>query len=175
MGISLSGQSGLLLTACLLGFVLGAVYDIFRIFRVVVRSGCLVVIVQDILFWLLCAAVTFVFLLIQNDGKIRALVIIFEALGAALYYYTVGALVLRKVKESERRVKRRVRSAASAAVSPLRKISRVAGHQITRGGRKVGSLFKKESKLLKIRLQVQRKMMYNLIRPTKKPDIDSKK
>jgi hypothetical protein len=60
-------------------------------------------------------------------------------------------------------------------VSPLRKISRAAGHQITRGGRKVGSLFKKESKLLKIRLQVQRKMMYNLIRPTKKPDIDSKK
>jgi spore cortex biosynthesis protein YabQ len=175
LGISLSGQSGLLLTACLLGFVLGAVYDIFRIARVVVRSGCLIVIVQDILFWLLCATVTFVFLLIQNNGRVRVLVIVSEGIGAALYYYTIGVFVLRKVKDSERAVKRRARSAVAAAMSPLSKIRRTVGHQIARGGRKADSLFKKESKLLKIRLQVQRKMMYNLIRPANKPDIDSKK
>ncbi len=174
MGITLSGQTGLLLTACLLGFVLGAVYDIFRVTRAVLRCGWIVIFVQDILFWIFCGCVTFVFLLFYNNGKIRALVIIAEAVGAALYYNTIGVIVIGKVKVYEKKVKRRVRIAAAAAITPVNKISRAAGRQIARGGRKTGSFFKKESNLLKIHLQVQRKMMYNLLRAAKKPKDDVK-
>lgn len=170
MGITLSGQAGLLLAACLLGITLGAVYDIFRIVRVAFRCGKVSVFFQDILYWIICAAVTFIFLVLQNKGKVRVLILLSEALGAALYYYTIGAVVLRKVNKYDAKVKRGVRKAAAAAARPIGRFGRFAGTNIARGGRHAGSFLKKETKLFKIRLQVNRKMMYNLIQAARKSD-----
>jgi spore cortex biosynthesis protein YabQ len=169
MGITLSGQSGLLITAALLGFVLGAVYDVFRIFRVATRCGRAAVFVLDIIYWLICAAVTFSFLLLQNEGKLRALVIIFEVAGAALYYYTIGVIVIKRAGAVSSGVKRHTRAAAAALARPVRRFGNAAGFKISKKGRWAGSFIKKESKLLQIRLKVHCKMMYNLIQSTKEP------
>lgn len=170
MGITLSGQAGFLLAACLLGITLGAVYDIFRIIRSFLRCGKVAVFFQDVIFWLICAAATFVFLVLQNKGKIRFLMLLSEALGAALYYCTIGSIVLRKVKKYDERVKRGVKKAAAAAARPIGRFGRFAGVNISKGGRHAGSFLKKETKLFKIRLQVNRKMLYNLIQTAKKSD-----
>lgn len=175
MGITLSGQSALLLTAALLGFVLGAVYDVFRVIRVFTRSGRIAVFVFDIIYWLICAAATFAFLLIQNDGKIRALIIVSELAGAALYYYTIGKIVIKRVQAASDRVKRGARAATAAIARPIRKFGSVAGSEISKKGRTCGNIVKKETKLLKIRLKVHNKMMYNLLRSAKKPKNDGNK
>lgn len=169
MGITLSGQSALLITAALLGFVLGAVYDFFRVIRVFTKSGRVAVFIWDIIYWLICAAATFAFLLIENDGKIRALVIICELCGAALYYYTIGKIVIRKVEAASDRVKRGARAATAAVARPIRKFRRAAGREIEKRSRNCGSFLKKQSKLLKIRLKVHNKMMYNLLRSARRP------
>lgn len=169
MGITLSGQSGLLITAALLGFVLGAVYDVFRIFRVITRSGRVTVFVLDIIYWLICASATFAFLLLQNEGKLRSLIIISEVAGAALYYYTIGTIVIKKTTAASSSVKRHARAATAAIARPIRRFGRAAGFNIMKKGHAAGSFIKKENKLLEIRLKVYRKMMYNLRRPAKEP------
>jgi spore cortex biosynthesis protein YabQ len=169
MGITLSGQSGLLIMAALLGFALGAVYDIFRIIRVFANSGRAAVFVLDIIYWLICAAATFAFLLLQNEGKLRALVIIFEVGGAALYYYTVGVIVIKKAAAASTGVKRRARAAKAAIAKPVYRFGRAAELNISKKGRAAGGFLKKETNLFKIRLKVHHEMMYNLIRPAKKP------
>jgi spore cortex biosynthesis protein YabQ len=172
MGISILGQTGLLLSAALLGFALGAVYDIFRIFRVATRSGRVAVFVLDLLYWLICAAVTFVFLLFQNDGRMRALSMLAQIGGAALYYYTIGRLVIKRAAAASVLAKRKARAAANAAAKavagPMGRFGRAAGYKIAKGGRVAGRFIKKEHKLFKIRLKVHQKMMYNLLRSTKK-------
>jgi spore cortex biosynthesis protein YabQ len=168
MGISLSGQSGLLITAALLGFVLGAVYDVFRVFRVATRCGRFAVFILDIIYWLICASATFAFILLQNEGKLRILVILSEIAGALLYYYTIGTIVIKKAAVASDMVKRRVRAATTALVRPVRRFGSAAGYKISKKRRTVGSFIKKESKLFKIRLKVHRNMMYNLIQPTNK-------
>jgi spore cortex biosynthesis protein YabQ len=174
MEITLTGQSGLLITAALLGFVLGAVYDIFRVLRVVALRGHIAAFLLDIIYWLICASATFIFILLQNDGKLRALLLIAEVLGASLYYFTIGAIVIKRVEAATETVRRQTRAAAVAISRPVRKYGRAAGHKIAKKGRAVGSLLKKENNLLQIRLKVHSKMMYNLIRPTKKPKTDGK-
>jgi spore cortex biosynthesis protein YabQ len=170
LGITFSGQAGLLLTACLLGFALGAVFDIFRVIRIAARSGGAGVFIQDIIYWLICAAVTFTFLLLQNRGKIRIPLLLSEAVGFAIYYNTIGAVVLQKVKKYDARIRRRVRLAAAAAIRPIGKFGHYAGRKIANRGRHAGRFLKKESKLLKIRLHVNKKMMYNLIQSAEKPE-----
>ena len=174
MGISLSGQSGLLITAALLGFVLGAVYDVFRVFRIVTRCGHVAVFVMDIIYWLICSAATFAFILLQNDGKLRTLIIVSEIAGALLYYYSIGTAVVKKTAEASPKIKRHARTATAAIVRPMRRFGSAAGYKISKKGRSAGSFIKKESKLFKIRLKVHRNMMYNLIRSTKKAKVAGK-
>lgn len=174
MGITFSGQAGFLLTACLLGITLGAVYDIFRIIRVAFRCGKVSVFFQDIIFWIICAAATFIFLVLQNKGKVRVLMLFSEAGGAALYYCTIGAIVLRKVNKYDLRVKRGARKAAAAVTRPIGRFGSFATANIAKEGRHAGSFFKKETKLFKIRLQVNQRLMYNLIQATRKSDRSKK-
>lgn len=169
MGITISGQLGLLITAALLGFVLGMVYDVFRVFRVTTRCGRVAVFVLDIIYWLICAAATFAFLILQNDGKLRALVIICEVAGSVLYYYTIGVIVIKRAEAVSSGIKRHARAATAALARPVREFGRAAGFKISKKRHAAGSFIKKESKLLQIRLKVQRKMMYNLIQTAKKP------
>ena len=168
MGISPSAQLGMLFSAAFLGFALGAVYDLFRIFRVATRSGRVAVFVLDLLYWIVCTAATFVFLLLQNDGRMRALAMLVEVGGATLYYYTIGRLVIKRAAAADAFAKRKARAAARAVAEPVGRFGRVAGHNIAKKGRAAGRFVKKERKLLEIRLKVHQKMMYNLLRSTKK-------
>lgn len=174
MGITVSGQLSLLICSALLGFALGAVYDFFRIFRTVAHCGRNVVFVLDIIYWLVCAAVTFAFLLLQNEGKLRALVIIFEVAGAMLYYYTIGTIVIKKAEAASSGIKRQARAATAAIVRPVRRFGHAAGCEISKKSSATGSIIKKNSKLLQIRLKVHCKMMYNLIQSTRQTKNDGK-
>nr|PZM88379.1 MAG: hypothetical protein DIU81_05585 [[Clostridium] cellulosi] len=123
----------------------------------------------DIFYWLICSIATFVFILLENEGKIRFLVLLVEALGAALYYYTIGAIFIKRAEEIDRAVKRHVKQAGKAVMGPVRKYGGEAFSKISNSCNKAYRNIKKDSKLLKIRLKVKSKMMYNLIQPAKKP------
>lgn len=169
MGITISGQTGLLISAALLGFVLGGLYDVFRFIRVATGCGRVALIFLDIIYWLICSVATFIFILLQNEGKIRFLVLFTEALGAGLYYCTIGAIFIKRAEAIDRAVKKHAKQAGRAVMKPVHKYGSAAFARMSSSCKKAYRNIKKDSKLLKIRLKVKSKMMYNLLRPAKKP------
>ncbi len=94
MEITVAGQTWMFLLSIALGALLGACYDVFRILRIAVPHRAGVVLAEDILFSVICAAATFLFLVSVDSGRIRVFALIGELVGFALYYCTVGALVI---------------------------------------------------------------------------------
>lgn len=90
MSSSLTLQFQGFVISVLAGILLGAFYDVFRIFRTVFRSEKRAVFFQD-LFYMLCAAfVTFLLALGVNYGDVRFYILAGEVIGWCLYYLTVG-------------------------------------------------------------------------------------
>ena len=90
----LSDQAIAFLWAVLLGGGLGAVYDVFRILRILRRrTPWLIVFGEDLLFALLAALSTAFCYTLTNHGQVRACLLVGEALGFLIWFYTVGAFV----------------------------------------------------------------------------------
>lgn len=159
--IGVNTQTVIFLQSLLLGAALGALYDIFRILRLAVPTPSAVVFVEDLLYFALCAAATFLFMMNTIYGSVRVFVMLGELIGWILYYLTVGAAVMRAAQAIIRAVRRVLRLLYRLCAAPLirlfgwvwRKLGRSA--VFLRG--KAGNF----SRNLKIRLKRQRTLLYN--------------
>ena len=102
MGIYVSEQTGAFFHACLLGCGLGLLYDVFRIVRMAFPAahsnrqwGYALAFAEDILFFSLCAGATFLFMMGKVHGQLRFFLLSGEILGAVLWHYTVGHLLMK--------------------------------------------------------------------------------
>lgn len=77
-----------------IGAGLGLLYDCFRILRLAIKCPASIIVVQDVVFGILCAIVSFGYLLTVTDGKLRVFLLIGEGIGWAFYYATVGDVVM---------------------------------------------------------------------------------
>ncbi len=100
-----------ILYAVLIGMALGVIYDVFRIIRMWVSvPGIIsdrkkekehkstffvntVVFICDILFFLITAVISAIFIFHVNNGRIRGIALAGSLLGFVAYYNTVGRLV----------------------------------------------------------------------------------
>ncbi len=71
--------------AVVTGILLSLVYDVFKSIRNTFKSGVASVIIQDIIFSLLAAIITFLLLFIRVKGEIRWFVLISELLSFSLF------------------------------------------------------------------------------------------
>lgn len=94
MELTNGGQLYNLFLSCGLGFLLGALYDVFRVLRLVMRSRAKTVFFEDMLYFLLCAVITFFFALSINGGQLRWYLFAGSILGFAAYYLTIGRVVV---------------------------------------------------------------------------------
>ena len=95
MEISVSGQALAFLFALLFGAVLGVFYDLFRISRIALRQNAVAIFIEDLFFWIVASVATFLFLLFENSGEVRVYLLLGVVLGAILYYFTLGILVMK--------------------------------------------------------------------------------
>lgn len=95
MEFTINDQIRELFLSCGMGFILGFYYEIFRVPRLVLRSGKKALFFQDFFFCLSAAVITFLFSLAVMDGRLRLYLFLGEAIGFAAYYFTVGRLVVR--------------------------------------------------------------------------------
>lgn len=79
-----------LLCCLLLGVILGALYDFFRLLRLCLCTDF----IFDFLFWLISAFSFFTYLLAFNSGEIRAYYFFLCFGGYMLYILTIGRLTL---------------------------------------------------------------------------------
>lgn len=161
MGIKISEQTGLLISAALLGFALGGLYDAFRFLRVATHCGRVALFFLDIFYWLICAICVFIFFLVQNEGKLRFLAFLTGALGAAFYYNTLGVIFIKRAEKLDRKIKNQAKAAGRAVIKPVRRFGCAASYKMSKNSRFAYNFIKKEIKLLKIRLKVRTKVLYN--------------
>lgn len=77
------------------GFLLGALYDVLRIWRDFLHSRRRAVFFQDFFYMVLCAFFTFLLALALSDGAVRFYLLAGEAVGWFVYYFTVGQVTSR--------------------------------------------------------------------------------
>ena len=87
---NISSQVQIFLYSVGFGFIIGLLYDILRIIRVLVIKNSKAISVQDIAYFLLCAILTFIFLLVVNNGRFRFNTLVALVTGFFAYYFTVG-------------------------------------------------------------------------------------
>lgn len=105
--LSNAEQLRVFLYACGFGFFLGAVYTLFRFFRVLLQDGARAYTVSDFLFSLCAGILIFLFSLSVLNGKLRGYVFFGILLGFLLYLYTFGAVLGRCFEHTARRLRQK--------------------------------------------------------------------
>lgn len=164
MNMILSPEAVIFLWSTLLGTVLGVCYDIFRILRIAVPSGKVLIFIEDLLFFLLAAIVSFFFYQAVNQGIIRGYFLIGELLGFVLYYGTVGKIVYRCAEWIIRWIKKIFGFIFRILLFPLKQIFRLFRKPL----RYLRNVFRKLWKKLKNILQLKAVMVYNYFNPKNK-------
>lgn len=95
IGIALGLQVRIFLGSCVTGLILGLLYDIFKSFRYAFRSNRKYVFIQDILYFLISAFITFLFTLSVNHGDIRFYIIFGEIIGFGIYYLLFSKIFMK--------------------------------------------------------------------------------
>ncbi len=83
------------LYSCVLGFIFEIFYDLFRALRIVKPHNNLAVFFEDIIFFLIIAIASFIFLLSVTNGEIRAYIILGIIIGFMLFYRFVSRWFLK--------------------------------------------------------------------------------
>lgn len=147
-----------------LGFLLGIVYDLFRSLRLIFSRtpGKYTLFVQDIIYVILCAVITFLFLLSENYGEIRAYVLAGEIIGFFAYYFTIGVLTMRVGDSVANTIHKFLRLTKNIILRPFRAVRRLFLKHKASANEKVLKKAKKFPKIFKLHLQHDGNVLYNL-------------
>lgn len=158
---TVASQLQAFLLSLVIGVFIGIFYDLFRILRLSFTENKLVIIVQDILFWSVSAFASFVFVFVVNNGAFRAYLAIGEALGFVVYYFTLGAVVIKVSDWFVQRIKRFFRFILHVLLFPFKRLYVV----LTPKWKKMYKITKKKRKnstsILKFSLKRSCYMLYN--------------
>ncbi|MGN0613407.1 MAG: spore cortex biosynthesis protein YabQ [Porcipelethomonas sp.] len=95
-----SGQQlQLFVLSCLFGIPIGIVFDVFRVFRMLIRHCKAAVIAEDILFFILYAVFVMCFTITAARSEFRIFYCLGNFLGFLLYFLTVGNIVTSVLKK----------------------------------------------------------------------------
>lgn len=95
MTISLTQQATVFLVSLVTGVLCGAAFDFLRSLRAVIQCRTWSITAADVMFWLFCAAMLFTAGIYYNSGEIRYYQVVGAVLGAAFYFLTISAPLLR--------------------------------------------------------------------------------
>ncbi len=94
MGVSIANQASIFLITVCVGFFIGFVYDLFRIFRRTIKHLSIFIQIEDFLYWLFVSIVMYYILLHKNYGEVRAFSIIGAFIGMVIYFLTFSQIFL---------------------------------------------------------------------------------
>ncbi len=83
------------LASIITGACMAFLYDIFRLFRRLIRHGRFAVDLEDILYWAVCFGISFALLYYGNNGVIRFAAVLGAAVGMLIYVATLGRFFVR--------------------------------------------------------------------------------
>lgn len=99
-------QAQLLFYALGVGFLLGLLYAVQMAFRRLFRHSVILTAVEDVLFCLAAAFITFVFLLEYNNGNVRVYLILSEIVGLLAVRTAAAKIIVKSPKKGCKRFRR---------------------------------------------------------------------
>lgn len=81
--------------ACVLGILFGALFDAFRIIRLSFKNPKSLIFVEDVLYFTVITLASFIFIVIENSGSLRAFLMIGEILGGIFYFFTISIPIMK--------------------------------------------------------------------------------
>lgn len=94
MPVSLSNQAHVFLCSVLGGILIAFIYDAFRIRRRAVKSGSIIIYVEDLIYWIIAAIVMFGVVYYSNEGEIRGYIFIGAVIGVVLYVLLLSKFIM---------------------------------------------------------------------------------
>ena len=164
MGVYVADQTMVFLRACVLGALLGLLYDAFRISRVAVFAPKPLLFAEDFLFFVIAAVATFLFQLQATDGMLRWFLFVGELLGAVLYFSAVSPLVMGVSKKIIEAVKAVGRFAYRWILRPIWNFAYQISVLLMQPFLFLGRIAKKVLQNAKFRLKVYGKVLYNQLK-----------
>ncbi len=108
MSVHIVYEVKLLLYSFFTGAGLMMTYDLLRIFRIFIPHTYVFTGIEDMIYWVYAALVTFSLLYEQNDGGLRGYVIAGIFLGMFLYDRLVSRFFLKSLKNLQKYLKMKV-------------------------------------------------------------------
>lgn len=93
MILDISTQIGYFASTIISGFIVGIMFDIYRIIRGANPPSKIIAAISDILFWILQSLIVFVFLMATNSGNLRYYTIVGLLLGLIVYFKVMSKLI----------------------------------------------------------------------------------
>lgn len=156
--LSLARQTGNFLLSLGFGFIMGIVYDAFRIVRMCISKGKIAFVICDILYSLVLCLCTFLFCLTVNEGEIRGYLILGECIGFAAYYFSLGVAIFSVSEKTVAVIRSVFKRIFKVIFFPFGKLFRFFKRKIKKSHKKMQKV-KNKSKFL---LKVDRHLLYNL-------------
>ena len=100
MSGQIAEEAWFLLHSFLLGVFITFFYDLFRVFRRVVRHGIFWISLEDLVFWVMASVGIFYLLYYENNGAFRWFAVFGAGAGMVLYKKTLQASLFRSVRIS---------------------------------------------------------------------------
>ena len=166
----LADQTEIFLYALGFGFLLGVLYDVFRLLRTMISNSGGFVFFVDFLYFAICTFLVFCFIMVTDRGRIRLYVAFGIILGWIVYYFSLGVIIMRIFNVLIKALKQMF----SALFKPFKRL----GRMILRKTRKFAGFCKKNirksDKKVKFNLQKYKGIVYNLLGCTEKRNLSKK-
>lgn len=79
------------------GVVIGFMYDIYKIYRNILKPSKFVALIQDLLFWIVISGVAVYVLVYSNDGQLRGYSLLGFIMGALIYNLLLSRIVVKTI------------------------------------------------------------------------------
>lgn len=146
-----------------MGFLLGVLYDIIRIVRLIMSKSKTAVFIFDLLYITLSALLVYTFIIAINMGAVRAYIIIAQLFGFFFYYISFG-IAVKKVSDKTAEL---IKSFLSKLFCIVKKPFLFIFATIKRKNMKIKTFLCKKShkvrKILKKLLHLSKVLLYNFI------------
>lgn len=140
---------------------MGLFYEALRFFRMLLRHNIVAVCIEDTLYLSACAFISFIIALAVGIGYMRIYYIVFEAMGAAIYFLTVGRLLNHVLRHISAGAKHLCRTLANKIGHIFRKAFAPIGKKTRLIFVKIAENAQKSTFYSKIHLQRTGKIGYN--------------
>ena len=127
MPLSIEAQFDIVMYSIISGILIGIMFDLYNIIRGV-KIPKIIIIIEDILFWILTAIIVFTFLLYTNYAFLGPYVYIFMTITLIIYLRFVSPIVLKLERSIIDKLSRVIRVLLKNLIYPIKVIySNISG------------------------------------------------